>query len=92
MKINGISSNKVINLYGVKNNKHVQSKKFTSTKDKLEISDVGKNLSMFFEDKNAIPDHKKVKDIKDKIDNGEYKINSKDIAKSLIEIMDRKES
>ncbi|WP_138202697.1 flagellar biosynthesis anti-sigma factor FlgM [Haloimpatiens lingqiaonensis] len=91
MKINGISPNKVISMYGVKNSRSLERKNNLELSDKLEISDIGKSLSAYSMRNDVIPNDKKIMDIKNRIASGKYKIDPEDLAKSLMEAFERKE-
>lgn len=91
MKINGITSNIKINLYNKKRKTEVQNKNKAVSKDKIEISQLGKSLSQFSLQDEFILDKEKINSIKEKINNDKYDVNSRDIAKSLLETINRKE-
>lgn len=84
MKIGSINQRVIENIY--KSNK-VEEKAIKKEKiDTIQISDLGKYLSEVNNKKEEI-NIEKVNELKKKIDNGTYKIDSKDIAKKIIEHM-----
>ncbi|WP_459891771.1 flagellar biosynthesis anti-sigma factor FlgM [Desulfothermus okinawensis] len=58
-----------------------------TTSDKVELSDQGKLLNNLIETakKQDVVRQEKVNDLKDKVSSGEYKIDTKQIAKKLVE-------
>ncbi|MDQ0149887.1 flagellar biosynthesis anti-sigma factor FlgM [Eubacterium multiforme] len=84
MKIDSIRRNNMINVY--KKQKHYENKTVTKKemKDKVEISDAAKYLNKIVNDNENI-NLDKINDIKNRINNGTYKIDSKKIAKKMIE-------
>ena len=87
MKISGVYTSKVIDLYS--ENKRVVSKKEVAKKsDSLQISNVGKSLSNI--DINGIDfdsSKEKIERIKNEIQNGTYKCNGELTAKKIIDII-----
>ncbi|MBO3446327.1 flagellar biosynthesis anti-sigma factor FlgM [Clostridium sp. CCUG 7971] len=84
MKIGSINQRVIENIY--KSNK-VEEKAIKNEKiDTIQISDLGKYLSEVNNKKEEI-NIEKVNELKKKIDNGTYRIDSKDIAKKIIEHM-----
>lgn len=84
MKIDSIRRNNMINVY--KKQKNYENKTVTKRemKDKVEISDAAKYLNKIVNDNENI-NLDKINDIKNKINNGTYKIDSKKIAKKMLE-------
>ncbi|MGX4600763.1 flagellar biosynthesis anti-sigma factor FlgM [Faecalimicrobium sp. JNUCC 81] len=84
MKIGSINQRVIENIY--KSNK-AEDKSIKKEKiDTVQISDLGKYLSEVNNKKEEI-NIEKVNELKKKIDNGTYRIDSKDIAKKIIEHM-----
>lgn len=85
MNITPIRYKSIENIY--KTNK-IQEKIEVKTKnmDTVEISELGKYLSKVDSSKDSV-DIEKVNEIKRKIETGTYKIDSKDLAKKIIENM-----
>lgn len=82
MKIDPV---KFTNLNNVYKSKKVGAEPMKSRgTDKVEISDLGKYLNKVSTNKEEI-DINKVNDIKKRIENGTYKVDSKDLAKKIIE-------
>ncbi|SEA39371.1 negative regulator of flagellin synthesis FlgM [Thalassobacillus cyri] len=82
MKINGPNHTN-LNPYQKQLNKQTEIKKAFQQEDKLEISHQAKNLQ-----ENARPDaarEKKVAEIKQAVDQGEYKINAEKTAQKMIQ-------
>lgn len=87
MNINSIKFEKIEKMY--KNNKKEvfgNKKQQQINKDVLEISDLGKYLNKvnFREEKMRLD---KINDIKKRIENGTYKVDSNDLAKKIVEKM-----
>ena len=84
MKIDSIRRNNMINVY--KKQKNYENKTVTKRemKDKVEISDAAKYLNKIVNDNENI-NLGKINDIKNRINNGTYKIDSKKIAKKMLE-------
>lgn len=84
MKVNSIQTNNVINAYG-KQKQYVKGEEFNKQiKDKVTISEDAKYLNKITSDTENI-DLDKVNEIKRKIESGTYNINSRDIAKKMVE-------
>lgn len=84
MKIGSINQRVIENIY--KSNK-AEDKSIKKEKiDTVQISDLGKYLSEVNNKKEEV-NIEKVNELKKKIDNGTYRIDSKDIAKKIIEHM-----
>ncbi|MFD3157528.1 flagellar biosynthesis anti-sigma factor FlgM [Haloimpatiens sp. FM7330] len=91
MKISGVSTNKVINLYKARNISKTQSKSKVNSKDSLQISELGKSLSSFSIEDNIVPDNKTVEKIKTQIRNGTYKVDTKALSQKIMEMIEGKE-
>lgn len=88
MKISRTNINRVISIYGTRNvsaanNKH----NINNKKDSIEISKIGKKLSTLTSNEDNIVRNKKIEKIKNEIEKGTYKIDSKVLAKKMIDIM-----
>lgn len=84
MKINSINFVNANNVY--KNQTVWAQTKKTKKSDSIEISDLGKYLNKVDKsDKEVNID--KINDIKKRIENGTYSVDSKDLAKKIIERM-----
>lgn len=89
MKVNGISSSNIINLYNV-NKRNVGKKNDVKQNDSIQISHLGKNLSTYSLDDKFANNADKIKELKDKIENGTYKPDSKKIAQKMVESMNER--
>lgn len=90
MNINKVNFGNVNNVYKInkQENKQETTQQYVSknTKDTVEISDLGKYLNKVNTSKEEI-NMDKVNDIKRRIENGTYKVDSKDLAKKIIQHM-----
>lgn len=86
MKIDSIRTNNMINIY--KQQKLYEKINATKNeiKDKVEISDTAKYLNKIVSDNENI-DIDKIDEIRNKIKQGTYSVDSKDLAKKMIEVM-----
>lgn len=84
MKIDSIRRNNMINVYKKQNNYENKTVTKKEMKDKVEISDAAKYLNKTVNDNENI-NLDKINDIKNRINNGTYKVDSKEIAKKMIE-------
>lgn len=86
MKIDSIRNNSVINAY--KQQKSYEKEKVTKnkTKDKVEISDAAKYLNKTTNNNENI-DIDKINKIKNRIEKGTYNVDSRSLAKKIIEII-----
>ncbi|WP_058953747.1 flagellar biosynthesis anti-sigma factor FlgM [Clostridium tyrobutyricum] len=86
MKINGINSNNIINLYreGSKT-KDLTAK--AENRDSIQISSMGKRLSSYMLDDKSIDSKDKVESIKKAISNGTYKVDAKLVAQKILDTM-----
>lgn len=80
MKIDSVKFTNLNNVYKTKKVGVEPMKNRNS--DKVEISDLGKYLNKVNTNKDEI-DMNKVNDIKSRIENGTYKVDSKDLAKKI---------
>lgn len=90
MNINKVNFGNVNNVYKINKQEHkqetTQQSVSKSKKDTVEISDLGKYLNKVNTSKEEI-NMDKVNDIKARIENGTYKVDSKDLAKKIIQHM-----
>ncbi|WP_242846660.1 flagellar biosynthesis anti-sigma factor FlgM [Clostridium sp. K25] len=86
MKITGTSMNKVISIYEV-NNKKMQKSEKVSLKDTIEVSKLGRELSSFDNEEVTSISSKRIEEIKSQIAKGTYNVDSKLIAKKMLENM-----
>lgn len=83
MKINSVNTNNMINAYS-KQKQYVKTETLNKvSKDKVEISEEAKYLSKINSDNENI-NIDKVNEIKKKIQDGTYNINSRNIAQKII--------
>jgi negative regulator of flagellin synthesis FlgM len=85
MKIDGVKNN-VVNVYK-KNTVKTEAKVATVKKDTIELSSAGKSLSALSLDNKSINSKEKIDAIKNQVDKGTYKVDSKLIAKRMIDVM-----
>lgn len=86
MKINSMNTNNMINAYS-KQKQYVKNETVNKVfKDKVEISEDAKYLSKINSDNENI-DLDKVNEIKKKIKEGTYSVDSKNIAQKIINVM-----
>lgn len=85
MSINRINVHSAVNIYNMNKNinKFEKSNKAHSI-DRIEISELGKSIKDYSLDCN-IDNTKKVEEIKEKVQNGTYKMNSKLTAKGILD-------
>jgi negative regulator of flagellin synthesis FlgM len=84
MKINGVGLNKVVNLYN--NNKKVtENNNVKSTKDTIEISNLGKSLSSFSVEEGFENSPEKIERLKKEVSQGTYKADSTLVAKKMLD-------
>lgn len=86
MKINNIKFNNIDNIYKTKK-LEVDKTNTNSKSDSVQISDLGKYLNKVNTNKEDI-NMDKVNDIKKRIENGTYSVDSKVLAKKIIEKME----
>ncbi|MBB6630431.1 flagellar biosynthesis anti-sigma factor FlgM [Clostridium algidicarnis] len=92
MNIKPINHNvNFIKAYG-ENKKVNESNKSINKKDSIEISSTARSLrDMSFDNIDMIKDEKKVESIKLSVENGTYKVHSKDLADKMLKIMKGRE-
>lgn len=86
MKVNGISLNKILNIYE-KSKKEYETTRATGQKDSIEISSLGKSLSSYVKGDETINSKEKVENIKKAVENGTYNVDKKLVAAKIIEAM-----
>ena len=86
MKINNIKFNNIDNIYKTKK-LEVDKTNTNNKSDSVQISDLGKYLNKVNTNKEDI-NMDKVNDIKKRIENGTYSVDSKVLAKKIIEKME----
>ncbi|MBR9648458.1 flagellar biosynthesis anti-sigma factor FlgM [Clostridium tyrobutyricum] len=86
MKINGINSNNIINLYREVNKTNDFTAK-AENRDSIQISSIGKELSSRMPDDKIIDSKDKVESIKKAISNGTYKVDAKLVAQKILDNM-----
>jgi len=85
MKIDGVNNN-VVNFYK-KNTPKTESKETTSKKDTIELSSAGKSLSALSLNSKSVNSEAKIEAIRNEINQGTYKMDSKLIASRMMDIM-----
>ncbi|APM39306.1 flagellar biosynthesis anti-sigma factor FlgM [Clostridium kluyveri] len=86
MKVNGISLNKILNIYE-KSKKEYETTRVSGQKDSIEISSLGKSLSSYVKGDETINSKEKVENIKKAVENGTYNVDKKLVAAKIIEAM-----
>lgn len=85
MKIDGVKPN-VVNFYK-KNTNKVEAKVTAMPKDTIELSAAGKNLSALALDGKSVNSSEEIAAIKNKVNKGTYNVDSKLVAKKIIDNM-----
>ena len=86
MKIDSIRTNNMINVYKQQKFYEKTSTTKNEIKDKVEISDTAKYLNKIVSDNEKI-DIDKINEIRNRINQGTYSVDSKDLAKKMIEVI-----
>lgn len=86
MNINSINQNKVVNFYNVQSKK-VGTSKVEKVSDSIEISSVGKNMSLYSLEDDFKNSDKKIEQLKSQVENGTYNKDSKLIADKIFDSM-----
>lgn len=84
MNVNGIGTQNIINLYSINSKNKLNNIEKVKKSDTIEISNLGKKLSIYDSSDLVIDKTKRIQEIKEKIANGTYNIDSKETAKSII--------
>ena len=91
MKINSVKFNNIDNIYKAQK-LEIEKTKTNNKSDSIQISDLGKYLNKVNTNKINSSEEDvnmdKVNDIKKRIENGTYSVDSKDLAKKIIEKME----
>lgn len=85
MKIDGVKNN-IVNFYK-KNSVKTEQKVNMAKKDSIELSSAGKSLSALSLDAKAINSKEKIEAIKNQVNSGTYKMDSKLTAKKMMDVM-----
>lgn len=89
MKIEG-NNNILINLYRQNSVKAVNTNNSIKGSDRVELSKTGKEISKYIEEyKDTELVNEKVAEIKEKINQGNYKVDESKLAKSIIDSIKR---
>lgn len=84
MNINSIRTQNVSNIYASNTAKRVNAAEKTVQKDTLEISELGKTLSMYDDPSVKIDNSAKIAELREKIANGTYNVDAKLTAQSIM--------
>lgn len=84
MNVNGIGTQNIINLYSINSKNKLNNIEKVKKSDTIEISNLGKKLSIYDSSDLVIDKTKRIQEIKEQIANGTYNIDSKETAKSII--------
>jgi negative regulator of flagellin synthesis FlgM len=86
MNINPINPSKVVNFYNAQTKK-LDEAKVDKISDSIEISSVGKNMSLFSLEDDFTSSDKKIEQLKSQVENGTYNKDSKLIADKMFDSM-----
>lgn len=84
MNINGIRTQGIANIYASNGAKRIKETNTDIGKDKIEISELGRNLSMYDNVDFNIDNSAKIEELKAKIKNGTYNVDAKLTAQSIL--------
>lgn len=84
MNINGVRTQGVTNIYASNGAKRIKETNTDIGKDKIEISELGRNLSMYDNVDFNIDNSAKIEKLKAKIQNGTYNVDAKLTAQSIL--------
>lgn len=84
MNINGVRTQGIANIYASNGAKRVKETNTDIGKDKIEISELGRNLSMYDNVDFNIDNSAKIEELKVKIQNGTYNVDAKLTAQSIL--------
>lgn len=85
MNINGIRTQNISNIYASNSAKRVSTTEGIAMQDKVEISDLGRALSMYDSSDLKIDNSAKIAELREKIANGTYNVDAKLTAQSIME-------
>lgn len=85
MKVEGISSQSIINSYQKNNNRTINKVQRSNSTDSIEISDIGKSLKNYSLDVSDVNRSATIEEIRNKISNGTYNIDAKFTAQSILD-------
>ena len=80
MNINGVRTQGIANIYASNGAKRIKETNTDIGKDKIEISELGRNLSMY----DNVDYSAKIEELKVKIQNGTYNVDAKLTAQSIL--------
>lgn len=89
MMINGVSSSKVLRIYGDKKNVE-QVKPVKKQGDVIEISEIGKKLAPYSMDHCGEADEKRINELRDAVKNGTYKVDSRLFAQKMLDSFNKR--
>ena len=84
MNINGVRTQGVTNIYASNGARKIKETNTDIGKDKIEISELGRNLSMYDNVDFNIDNSAKIEELKSKIQNGTYNVDAKLTAQSIL--------
>lgn len=84
MNINGVRTQGVTNIYASNGARKIKETNTDIGKDKIEISELGRNLSMYDNVDFNIDNSAKIEELKVKIQNGTYNVDAKLTAQSIL--------
>ena len=84
MNINGVRTQGVTNIYASNGARKIKETNTDIGKDKIEISELGRNLSMYDNVDFNIDNSAKIEEHKKKIQNGTYNVDAKLTAQSIL--------
>lgn len=84
MNINGVRTQGIANIYASNGAKRIKETNTDIGKDKIEISELGRNLSMYDNVDFNIDNSAKIEELKVKIQNGTYNVDAKLTAQSIL--------
>ena len=84
MNINGVRTQGVTNIYASNGARKIKETNTDIGKDKIEISELGRNLSMYDNVDFNIDNSAKIEELKAKIQNGNYNVDAKLTAQSIL--------
>lgn len=84
MNINGVRTQGVANIYASNGAKRIKETNTDIGKDKIEISELGRNLSMYDNVDFNIDNSAKIEELKAKIQNRTYNVDAKLTAQSIL--------